>query len=307
MSCWQDNNNTAAEEAAASNTTRDRRSRIVQWPKYLTLKRLRKQLDHSDPESGPATVAEEVLQKDTQALGELVLKLEDLASSLRDSMYRARDSAAHSTEQSEKPSYFIRFLLPVVALAQLMWVCLLATFDSMVTSSSSYGYLVHTIAVVLQLAAILHVGLASWRLTHQLLRYRATSGFLMAQTYLSTVLLFAGFYLIIYRVDPNSWETSPTDPIRSGTAFMQHVRMLYLSVSSATLCGAANIQPISWYATVTLCFQSLVNFIYFASILAQTIGNHNPSSEAGNVIERRKSSSTVSRQCLCGGNQSPTL
>lgn len=38
-------------------------------------------------------------------------------------------------------------------------------------------------------------------LTHQMLKFRAASGFLMAQTYLSTVLLFSGFYLIIYRLD----------------------------------------------------------------------------------------------------------
>ncbi|KAG0440221.1 hypothetical protein HPB47_016369 [Ixodes persulcatus] len=41
-------------------------------------------------------------------------------------------------------------------------------------------------------------------LTHQMLKFRAASGFLMAQTYLSTVLLFSGFYLIIYRLDAGS-------------------------------------------------------------------------------------------------------
>ncbi|KAH6933620.1 hypothetical protein HPB50_016808 [Hyalomma asiaticum] len=77
----------------------------------------------------------------------------------------------------------------------------------------------------------------------------------MAQTYLSTVLLFSGFYLVIYRLNPSGWELSRTDPMISGGAFTQYVRMLYLSVSSATLCGVANIQPVAWYATLSVCFQ----------------------------------------------------
>ncbi|EEC00627.1 hypothetical protein IscW_ISCW001505 [Ixodes scapularis] len=126
-----------------------------------------------------------------------------------------------------------------------------------------------------------------------MLKFRAASGFLMAQTYLSTVLLFSGFYLIIYRLDPSSWELSVSDPITKGGAFTQHVRMFYLSVSSATLCGAANIQPVSWYATIFLCVQSLVNFVYFASILAQTIG-HCGSSET--LLERRERLQSISRR-----------
>ncbi|KAK8777652.1 hypothetical protein V5799_029010 [Amblyomma americanum] len=130
-------------------------------------------------------------------------------------------------------------------------------------------------------------------LTHQLIKFRAVSGFLMAQTYLSTVLLFSGFYLVIYRLNPSGWELSSTDPMIGGGAFTQYVRMLYLSVSSATLCGAANIQPGAWYATLSVCFQSLVNFVYFASILAQTIGC---SGSAETLFQRRERIHTISRR-----------
>ncbi|KAM7312410.1 uncharacterized protein ISCGN_009315 [Ixodes scapularis] len=177
----------------------------------------------------------------------------------------------------------------------VLWVGMLAAFDNVAgdRANNSYLYLVDCIMVFLQLVNILHVGLASWTLTHQMLKFRAASGFLMAQTYLSTVLLFSGFYLIIYRLDPSSWELSVSDPITKGGAFTQHVRMFYLSVSSATLCGAANIQPVSWYATIFLCVQSLVNFVYFASILAQTIG-HCGSSET--LLERRERLQSISRR-----------
>ncbi|KAG0428925.1 hypothetical protein HPB47_024130, partial [Ixodes persulcatus] len=148
-------------------------------------------------------------------------------------------------------------------------------------------------------------------LTHQMLKFRAASGFLMAQTYLSTVLLFSGFYLIIYRLDPSSWELSVSDPIIKGGAFTQHVRMFYLSVSSATLCAfhnerdattdasAASRRPWRYEASgggmapPELEPESLVNFVYFASILAQTIG-HCGSSET--LLERRERLQSISRR-----------
>ncbi|CAN7937517.1 unnamed protein product, partial [Ixodes hexagonus] len=245
----------------------------------------------------------DLLRRDVETLDVLVLKLEDLAGTLRDAMQLSSSQSAPQSpgagsqyhHRAEGPPYFIRFQLPIVALVQVLWVGMLATFDNVVDDrgTNTYLYLVDCIMVVLQVVNILHVGLASWTLTHQMLKFRAASGFLMAQTYLSTVLLFSGFYLIIYRLDPASWELSVSDPITKGGAFTQHIRMFYLSVSSATLCGAANIQPVSWYATVFLCIQSLVNFVYFASILAQTIG-HCGTSET--LLERRERLQSISRR-----------
>ncbi|XP_050042753.1 uncharacterized protein [Dermacentor andersoni] len=236
------------------------------------------------------------LRREVESLDELALKLEDLAATLREALLRASAQSPSLVEQTTRGAhYFVRFQLPIVAFVQILWVGTLATFDCLVTDNTSQGYryLVHAIMIILQAVNVLHVGLASWTLTHQLIKFRAVSGFLMAQTYLSTVLLFSGFYLVIYRLNPSGWEVSLTDPMNSGGAFTQYVRMLYLSVSSATLCGAANIQPVAWYATLSVCVQSLVNFVYFASILAQTIGC---SSSAETVFQRRERIQTISRR-----------
>lgn len=236
------------------------------------------------------------LRRDVESLDELALKLEDLAATLRDALLRASaQSPSLADRRAQGAHYIVRFQLPIVAIVQFLWVGMLATFDYAVTDKTSpgYRYLVHAIMVALQVVNILHVGLASWTLTHQLIKFRAVSGFLMAQTYLSTVLLFSGFYLVIYRLNPSGWELSRTDPMINGGAFTQYVRMLYLSVSSATLCGVANIQPVAWYATLSVCFQSLVNFVYFASILAQTIGC---SGSTETVFQRRERIQTISRR-----------
>jgi len=121
-----------------------------------------------------------------------------------------------------------------------------------------------------------------------MLKYKVEGKF-MAQTYLATVITFAGLYFIIYRFQPDSWEFGSVDKMEDNIALTQYIRMLYLSVSAATLCGAANIQPRYWYVTLILCFQSLINFVYFASILAQTIGNYH--SYTVQVVRRSSSMS----------------
>ncbi|XP_049270709.1 uncharacterized protein LOC119390353 isoform X2 [Rhipicephalus sanguineus] len=185
------------------------------------------------------------LRRDVESLDELALKLEDLAATLRDALQRASaQSPSLADRRAQGAHYIVRFQLPIVAVVQFLWVGMLATFDYAVTDKTSpgYRYLVHAIMVALQVVNILHVGLASWTLTHQLIKLRAVSGFLMAQTYLSTVLLFSGFYLVIYRLNPSGWELSRTDPMIGGGAFTQYVRMLYLSVSSATLCESGELR-----------------------------------------------------------------
>lgn len=250
-----------------------------------------------DVSNGPLSPPNEAqLRRDLEALDELALKLEDLAATLREALLQgSAQSPTPAGRDAECAPYFVRFQLPIVAFVQIVWVGMLATFDYLVTDESSpgYRYLVDAIMVALQVVNVLHVGLASWTLTHQLIKFRAASGFLMAQTYLSTVLLFSGFYLVIYRLNPHGWELSRTDPMISGRAFTQYVRMLYLSVSSATLCGAANIQPVAWYTTLFVCFQSLVNFVYFASILAQTVGC---SGSSETLFQRRERIQSISRR-----------
>ncbi|GFS50703.1 uncharacterized protein TNIN_321261 [Trichonephila inaurata madagascariensis] len=85
---------------------------------------------------------------------------------------------------------------------------------------------------------------------------------------------------------PESWDFGDENKMKGQLAIGQFIKLLYLSVSAATLCGAANIQPNSWYVILIVCFQSLINFVYFASILAQTIGNYH-----SYTVQVRRSSS----------------
>ncbi|XP_023215723.1 uncharacterized protein LOC111618418 [Centruroides sculpturatus] len=217
------------------------------------------------------------IEERIKEINDLIFRLEDMATVLKIQLHSARETSQTNREvKPRKPIPFvIRYQLLFVLLFQGIILSLSALYDHLWKHGPMfYETMVNVISVILFIINALIVCIGTALLSKHLLKHDVESVF-MAQTYFSTVIVFSSLYFIVFRFEPTSWEFSETDHIKSNGAFAQYIRMLYLSVSSATLCGAANIQPKSWYVTLMVCFQSLVNFVYFASILAQTIGNYN--------------------------------
>ncbi|XP_064383836.1 uncharacterized protein LOC135332854 [Halichondria panicea] len=124
------------------------------------------------------------------------------------------------------------------------------------------------VMTVFQFVHLMLVFFISVKLVKQVV-HRSASGSLLAQSYLSTVLLFAGLYTLQYRLDfGHGWVIGT-----GSTAFIEEplqlfLRMFYLSVSTATLCGTSQVEPIVWYSSLTISIQMLSSFVYFASILS---------------------------------------
>ncbi|KAF8771992.1 hypothetical protein HNY73_019346 [Argiope bruennichi] len=211
------------------------------------------------------------------ALVDLITHLEDTAALLREYLtpIKAESFSSSNIASFEQTTFLLKYQLVLVGFTQLISILLLSLFDHLLEKVHDTGYSALTIScmVILQILNMVLVAFATAVLSKQMLMSKV-EGTLMAQTYLATVITMAGLYFMIYRIDPESWDFGSTDKAKEYIAVGQFIKMLYLSVSAATLCGAANIQPNSWYVTLILCFQSLVNFVYFASILAQTIGNY---------------------------------
>lgn len=226
------------------------------------------------------------------ALSDLITHLEDTAALLREYLQpiepRREDADFTSYEQT---IFLLKYQLVLVTFIQLVSVLLLTLFDHLVEKWPETGYVILTrsCSTILQILNMMLVIFATVVLSRQMLKYKVEGKF-MAQTYLATVITFAGLYFVTYRFKPDCWEFGSVDKMEDNIAFSQYIKMLYLSVSAATLCGAANIQPRVWFVTLMLCFQSLINFVYFASILAQTIGNYH--SYTVQVVRR---SSSISR------------
>ncbi|ESO84376.1 hypothetical protein LOTGIDRAFT_236330, partial [Lottia gigantea] len=104
---------------------------------------------------------------------------------------------------------------------------------------------------------------------------RSVSNILLAQCYLATILLFCGIYILTYRLKPESWKFIQDDLNKSpDLVIVLYVKILFFSVSTATLCGTANVVPAEWYNYIFTSFQMLLSFVYFASILGQSIASH---------------------------------
>ncbi|CAL1286032.1 unnamed protein product [Larinioides sclopetarius] len=224
------------------------------------------------------------------ALVDLITHLEDTAALLREYLTPIKTESFSSSNIAsfEQTTFLLKYQLVLVVFTQLISILLLSLFDHLLEKVEDKGYNILTIACMatLQILNMVLVAFATAVLSKQMLMYKV-EGSLMAQTYLATVITMAGLYFMIFRINPDTWDFGSADKAKDYIAAGQFIKMLYLSVSAATLCGAANIQPNSWYVTLILCFQSLVNFVYFASILAQTIGNYH-----SYTVQVRRSRST---------------
>ncbi|XP_015908041.1 uncharacterized protein [Parasteatoda tepidariorum] len=220
-----------------------------------------------------ATVEED--EERQTALADLIIHLEDTSALLREYLAPTQvKSDEDDYTKNEQTFFLLKYQILLVSFTQLVSILIFTLIDS-VKNELDTGYFALTISCgsILQLLNIVLVAFASTVLSRQMVKYKV-EGLLMAQTFVATVITFAGVYFLIYRFDPNNWEFGSADRIEERKAFGQFVKMLYLSVSSSTLCGAANVQPNKWHVTLIVCFQDLINFVYFASILAQTIGNY---------------------------------
>ncbi|XP_054714531.1 uncharacterized protein LOC129224140 [Uloborus diversus] len=192
------------------------------------------------------------------ALNDLITHLEDTAALLRDYLMPSAPEPEElfSSTSFEQTVFLLKYLIVLVGFIQLVSILLLTLFDHLTENHPDSGYhiLTRSCGMVLQILNMMLVSFATVVLSRQMLKYKVEGKF-MAQTYLATVVTFAGLYFIIYRFDPESWEFGSRDKMEDNIAVTQYIQMLYLSVSAATLCGAANIQPRFWYVTLILCFQ----------------------------------------------------
>ncbi|KAG8187409.1 hypothetical protein JTE90_009485 [Oedothorax gibbosus] len=224
------------------------------------------------------------------AISDLITHLEDTAALLREHLRPSgeRDTGVEDMDSFEQTTFLLKYQIVLVLFTQLVSILVLSLFDHLThikVRDTEYHILTIACGSILQILNMLLVSFATAVLSRQMLKYKV-EGSLMAQTYLATVITFGGLYFMIYRIEPSSWEFGSSNKIEDNIAIGQYIQLLYLSVSAATLCGAANIQPNAWYVTLILCFQSLINFVYFASILAQTIGNYH-----SYTVQVRRSSS----------------
>ncbi|XP_035232807.1 uncharacterized protein LOC118204601 isoform X2 [Stegodyphus dumicola] len=178
------------------------------------------------------------------ALSDLITHLEDTAALLREYLLPPKEDFSGNEITSEQTIFLLKYQIVLVLFIQLVSILILTLFDHLTDNEKQTGYhiLTRSCGAILQILNMMLVSFATAVLSKQMLKSKV-EGKLMAQTYLATVVTFAGLYFMIYRIDPRSWEFGSSDKMEDKIALTQFIKMLYLSVSAATLCGAANIQP----------------------------------------------------------------
>ncbi|XP_052821094.1 uncharacterized protein LOC128246738 isoform X2 [Mya arenaria] len=165
--------------------------------------------------------------------------------------------------------------ISATVLLQLVCLIMLTLVDALPDEHSSKRRALQVSSYVMlgiQTINLVIVVLISVQIAQQI-QHRKVSRILLLQSYIAAVLLFSGIYTATYRLQPSSWKfvADPQvleDPVQ---IVVLYTRFLFFSVSTATLCGAADALPKQWYTCLFVSAQMLLSFMYFTSVLGATI------------------------------------
>ncbi|XP_019854850.1 PREDICTED: uncharacterized protein LOC100633645 isoform X2 [Amphimedon queenslandica] len=172
---------------------------------------------------------------------EILFALERAADLLRGQV--EEDEQVHRVRKRPLlPVWLTNHLLLITFLIQVVGVGVLEIFHAVsgldgTNTTEADAIVVDSGDGVLCLIELIHllvVVVVSFKLVKQVIHHTATGVFL-AQCYLSTVLLFAGLYTFEFRISPSAWDNLNANKATHPT--FVYLKMLYFSVSTATLCG----------------------------------------------------------------------
>ncbi|KAI0210168.1 hypothetical protein LSAT2_005101 [Lamellibrachia satsuma] len=128
-----------------------------------------------------------------------------------------------------------------------------------------------TIMSILQAVNLVYFIFALVTLTRRMSFGRANLSFSLAlKSYSSSILLFVGLYTLTYRAEATSWA-SPVTSLESDSTLAIYVKMFYVSVATATLCGASSVIPIAWFTYLLTAVQMLLSLTHIMQMLALVI------------------------------------
>ncbi|EDQ86846.1 uncharacterized protein MONBRDRAFT_27870 [Monosiga brevicollis MX1] len=129
------------------------------------------------------------------------------------------------------------------------------------------------IMVFFQAVQVVVTVAASVKLAKQIMHNTASDSFIV-QSYLSTVLLYAGVYTLIHRLDYSSFagmEESIQDVTRDDYVFLSFCKLLYFSVATMTSTGFGDIYSGKWYMDLVVVTEMLLSVVYNVTIFARGI------------------------------------
>eukprot|EP00112_Aurelia_sp_Birch-Aquarium-sp1_P002059 Seg1224.5 transcript_id=Seg1224.5/GoldUCD/mRNA.D3Y31 product="hypothetical protein" protein_id=Seg1224.5/GoldUCD/D3Y31 len=220
-----------------------------------------------------------IIERAVQLASMLERSARDLKTYSR--LAKQKDTQVNDKRSQKIPPRITNNLLPITALWQIL--CLLALTIVDVTYEKIEKDRNHTLSFnisigiisAFQLVNLVLVFAATIKLTKQYIHKTASMRFII-NGYLSMIVLFAGLYMLAYRFNSKCFVDSATREKKFEYSVVIFIRMLNLSISTGTLCGAASATASEWYSALAMSLQMLISFVYFASFLSQVLSPPNP-------------------------------
>jgi len=230
-----------------------------------------------------------------EELLELVHVLNNLSvdiDAFKDKINKKLTKEAHS-----KRSYIGTMLLRHLFLFSFVWQVVNVVVATFLYPTKGQGELnTEELAVVVSLMAsfqILHlllVFITSIKLCRKVLHKKAAPLF-VAQSFLSTLLLYGGMYTLIYCMLPDAFAGLHAND----TPIVVATRLLYFSTATMTTAGYGDITPTRWFTELLVTSQMLVSLTYTVIIFSQGLAHFNtpyiiPKKKNDHIVEEARRS-----------------
>eukprot|EP00698_Gefionella_okellyi_P022809 TRINITY_DN7617_c0_g1_i2.p1 TRINITY_DN7617_c0_g1~~TRINITY_DN7617_c0_g1_i2.p1 ORF type:complete len:201 (+),score=36.73 TRINITY_DN7617_c0_g1_i2:217-819(+) len=139
---------------------------------------------------------------------------------------------------------------------------------------------------VFQFANLLLVVIMSVKLVKQV-AHRSVSLWFLAQSYLSTIVLFAGLYLLLYTISDGVGFTNvllgytTSGSLAQVQQLVMFVRFLYFSTATMTTTGYGDIVPTVWYTSLAAVFQMLLSVMFTTIIFSKGLSHFSAPPQPG--------------------------
>lgn len=121
---------------------------------------------------------------------------------------------------------------------------------------------------------IVLVAATSIKLCKQVI-HRTASPMFVVQSFLSTLMLYAGICTLFIRVDPNCFSGFEGYSVRGFGTVEIFISFLYFSCATMTTVGFGDIVPTTWFTQLIVTSEMLLSVTYSVVIFAQGLSHFN--------------------------------
>eukprot|EP00042_Codosiga_hollandica_P038555 m.314757 g.314757 ORF g.314757 m.314757 type:complete len:301 (+) comp55422_c1_seq8:398-1300(+) len=202
-------------------------------------------------------------------------ELQDLISALK-KLLRSLESCEFAPASEPVPqkkrrisNLWVENLLLITFVWQALTLLVLWVIDNSTSSDSNAGVIAAIVSLaVFEFVHVVVIVSVSVKLSKQLV-HRTAKDSVLAQSYLSTLILFAGIYTLSYRIAPQHWVG--VDDVLSSSSYALDVFAKFFYFSTVTMtCTGGEIHPFDcWYLYLIVTFECLLGILYGACIFSR--------------------------------------